>query len=452
MTGWENNHTSHRKEAEGGVNEDTTLLGVGDCQTARTRPDGSGRNEACESGVNRCCNGFSGVESVCHPETAPLPLYAPSIHFPKNKAPSSLHTKPSNGASKMEKLIFTSVMYGVDKVPDSWFDKVPGGYFKQKEKEVEDKVNREKRHEKGKSGSRRSRRYSDDHGDRKARSRRSKSKSVHDRDGANDESEDERYRRRRSGGYRRRRRSFEDDRYGYDDGYGRHNGSTRRDEYDKRRRSQHAPPSGYTPPAAGPRTTQYVPPMQPTAPGSVPPGGFNAVPTPTASGPPAGYTPYSNIYGQPPPAPNSAFPPPPPPQTANGTARVPNGINTAVPPPPSAAPYMQNPYAQSPTYPPGAPPVAPSPTTQPVDPRIDSRYPRRSPTDISPSPPRRHRSRRQHPSDGYSDYESEISGDERYTRRKSEARSKSRIGKLTRYCHPCTYDPQLTIEKRTRDT
>ncbi|TKA22854.1 hypothetical protein B0A50_07754 [Salinomyces thailandicus] len=33
----------------------------------------------------------------------------------------------------MEKLILRSIMYGADKIPDSWFDKVPGGFYKAKE-------------------------------------------------------------------------------------------------------------------------------------------------------------------------------------------------------------------------------------------------------------------------------------------------------------------------------
>ncbi|KAI7338898.1 hypothetical protein KC315_g1544 [Hortaea werneckii] len=33
----------------------------------------------------------------------------------------------------MEKLILRSIMYGADKIPDSWFDKVPGGFYKAKD-------------------------------------------------------------------------------------------------------------------------------------------------------------------------------------------------------------------------------------------------------------------------------------------------------------------------------
>ncbi|GAB7359969.1 hypothetical protein MBLNU230_g7494t1 [Neophaeotheca triangularis] len=331
----------------------------------------------------------------------------------------------------MEKLIFISVMYGVDKVPDKWFDKVPGGYFKEKEKEGEEKEKTKRRKEKeSKSGSRRSRRNSDGHSDRRTRSKtRSKtydrrSKTAYDMDGANDESGDERHRRRRSAGHRRRRRSVDDDRYGYDDGYGRPP-SGRREGHDGRRRSQQGAPPGYAPPAVGARTAQYTPPINPPAPGSVPPGGFTASPA-------NGYTPYSHIYGQSPQPPaGSGVPPPPPQNHMNGSARAPNGINTAVPPPPSAAPMMQSPYAQSPTYPPGAPPIQPPPMAQSAEPRVDPRYNRRTPPSHSPSPPRRHRSRRSHPSDGYSDYESEFSDDDRYARRKQEARSKSLDTALT---------------------
>ena len=30
----------------------------------------------------------------------------------------------------MEKLVLRGIMYGADKIPDSWFEKVPGGYYK----------------------------------------------------------------------------------------------------------------------------------------------------------------------------------------------------------------------------------------------------------------------------------------------------------------------------------
>lgn len=46
-----------------------------------------------------------------------------------------------------------SVMYGADKIPDKWFEKVPGGYFREKEKHAKEK--QKKRQD------RRARRYSD---------------------------------------------------------------------------------------------------------------------------------------------------------------------------------------------------------------------------------------------------------------------------------------------------
>ncbi|PPJ51054.1 hypothetical protein CBER1_07539 [Cercospora berteroae] len=131
----------------------------------------------------------------------------------------------------MEKLILRGVMWGADKVPDEWFEKIPGGYYKAKEKkaDVEDELEKQENKSSAKMKKRRSRRYSDDEyeDDRDSRddrengyrsdghqSRRSDAKKPVD--GADDFDEiNNRPRRKRS----RARRRDDDDKYGKDDGH-----------------------------------------------------------------------------------------------------------------------------------------------------------------------------------------------------------------------------------------
>ncbi|CAK1354070.1 unnamed protein product [Cercospora beticola] len=131
----------------------------------------------------------------------------------------------------MEKLILRGVMWGADKVPDEWFEKIPGGYYKAKEKkaDLEDELEKEEKKSSAKMKKRRSRRYSDDEyeDDRDSRddrengyrsdghrSRRSDAKKPVD--GADDFDEiNNRPRRKRS----RARRRDDDDKYGKDDGH-----------------------------------------------------------------------------------------------------------------------------------------------------------------------------------------------------------------------------------------
>lgn len=75
----------------------------------------------------------------------PLFLSGPQSHFPHIYSLGM----PVNTA--LLKGLFNSVMYGADKIPDSWFHKVPGGYFRPP-KDDDDKKKKKKH---------RSRRYSD---------------------------------------------------------------------------------------------------------------------------------------------------------------------------------------------------------------------------------------------------------------------------------------------------
>lgn len=65
----------------------------------------------------------------------------------------------------MEKLILRGVMYGADKIPDKWFEKVPGGFYKEKEEKRRRESRGRRDHVRDKSHGRRHR--SDDHDDRR---------------------------------------------------------------------------------------------------------------------------------------------------------------------------------------------------------------------------------------------------------------------------------------------
>ncbi|KAK5174881.1 uncharacterized protein LTR77_000017 [Saxophila tyrrhenica] len=267
----------------------------------------------------------------------------------------------------MEKLILRSVMYGADKIPDSWFEKIPGGYFREKGAQGNDNTNTkssgprdsDRRHT---SDSRRDR---DDGRRREGRGRSDGHRRRHRRsrssyDGGADSEEDDYYHsedgRRRS--YRerthRRPRSVDDDRYGYNDGYDRRprerryradrrQSPPRRDRYDDCERPSTGgsgprpnpyPPNDFAPPAGAqgagtgpPPTTAHVPGGNPSK-HSAPPPLNTQLPTqpPQPSQPwqsamkPGPYVPYSHVYGQ---------------QLAP--------TSPAAPPPKG---YAQNPYAQ----------------------------------------------------------------------------------------------------------
>ncbi|RMY91388.1 hypothetical protein D0861_03123 [Hortaea werneckii] len=216
----------------------------------------------------------------------------------------------------MEKPILRSIMYGADKIPDSWFDKVPGGFYKAKDStqkkasdEEAEKYGTRPRTSSGSSGangsgrtSERSRRYStgdplrgaapldgyegDDgyrsEGMRKQR-RKERASSSYDRADEDSYSGDDRRSSRREHDRMRRRRSVShEDRYGDSHGH------------------------------AHPVQSEYVAPQRPpVADGSASARStFSPVPPPSSNcssnfAPPGiphtapGYVPYADVYGSP---------------------------------------------------------------------------------------------------------------------------------------------------------
>nr|POE79486.1 hypothetical protein CFP56_07551 [Quercus suber] len=163
----------------------------------------------------------------------------------------------SDRQAGMEKLILRSVMYGADKIPDSWFDKIPGNFYKpaRDDSKMDHKKQADERHHRS-DHHHRSRRYSAGEesrgqrpnleGDRSEGERhRSHRRGRSSYDGGEDDrySGDDRHRRRRHGGDRdsRQSRNNDDHRYGYRDGYG----SPLRDQSvdDYRAHRRHSPQS-----------------------------------------------------------------------------------------------------------------------------------------------------------------------------------------------------------------
>ncbi|KAM3415738.1 hypothetical protein BST61_g9250 [Cercospora zeina] len=170
----------------------------------------------------------------------------------------------SPGRYHMEKLILRGVLWGADKVPDEWFEKIPGGFYKPKASKADAEDELEKQEDSARMKKRRSRRYSDDEYEDDSRDDRDSGyrsdghrsrgsdvkKSVGD---AADEDFDEinnRPRRKRS----RARRRDDNDKYGKNDGH--HRSSRKRSgiEYGDGAIPpiEHPPPSTtYTDPMAG---------------------------------------------------------------------------------------------------------------------------------------------------------------------------------------------------------
>ncbi|TKA73680.1 hypothetical protein B0A55_05621 [Friedmanniomyces simplex] len=263
----------------------------------------------------------------------------------------------------MEKLILRSVMYGADRIPDSWFEKVPGGFYKaEKEGRAAAAKAQGKRDSKnsgggGGSGSRpgtsdsrnggggsggRSRRYStgDGRGDDGKRSggppplRRREGDRGRQRESYDGMEEDGGYysgdewrRRRNHGSTRQRRWSFEDDHeYKYETGPP----PSRDDRRDERRMNDGAPyPERDSGPPSRAHPSQYAPALGAAAltgaaiglaDGASQPYSDPASPIPQSAQPaPAsrngvtgGYVPYAHIYGQPaPPTQRDPMLPPP---------------------------------------------------------------------------------------------------------------------------------------------
>lgn len=214
----------------------------------------------------------------------------------------------------MEKLVLRGIMYGADKIPDSWFEKVPGGFYKGEQDKKGKQSNKDDKRRDKREKSRR-RRHSDEYEERRPRyeesydsdrpahaserRRRNTDRSPYDGGDNNDSLDEERQRRRA------RRSTINDaDRYGYNDGFSRRD-STRRSyapndrPYEssphERQESQYADPysnhsakrNSVAAVAAGASTATAVAQQSQRHVSSTPPV------VPVA----ASYVPYSNIYG-----------------------------------------------------------------------------------------------------------------------------------------------------------
>ncbi|GAB1734575.1 hypothetical protein NU195Hw_Modified_626t1 [Hortaea werneckii] len=271
----------------------------------------------------------------------------------------------------MEKLILRSIMYGADKIPDSWFDKVPGGFYKAKDstqkkasgKEAE-KHGARPRTSSGSSGangsarnSERSRRYStgdpvrgaapldgyegdDGYRSEGARRQRRKERASSSYDRADEDSysgDDRRSSRRQHDRMRRRRSVSHEDRYGDYHGHA----HPIQSEYVAPQR----PPAADGPASARSTFSPVPPPSSSASFNTAPPGVPQAAP---------GYVPYADVYGPPTnttQAQHHHFAPPSgPPQSSNGsTYRTWDQGRQSYSPPisPPHAGYRQDPYPQS---------------------------------------------------------------------------------------------------------
>nr|POE59056.1 hypothetical protein CFP56_24326 [Quercus suber] len=251
----------------------------------------------------------------------------------------------------MEKLILRSVMYGADKIPDKWFDKVPGGFYKpQKEAlKMERKKHSDNRRHHKSDRHHHGRRYSAGetsrgqrpklegyHSDGERRRHDHRARSSYDGGEDDEYSGDDRHRRRRHGADRRRRQSRNDnDRYGHRDGHE----SSPRDDYedDHRTHRRGSPPADSDEPLGSRRSRnmdRYDPGDEFVADDAAQ---LPSDPMPSDQPPidPNVYVPYANIYGGPKP---TAVPP-------MARSVQPNGFHQVAP---RVAPlhYQQNVDAQ----------------------------------------------------------------------------------------------------------
>ncbi|GAB7332002.1 hypothetical protein MBLNU13_g03903t1 [Cladosporium sp. NU13] len=235
----------------------------------------------------------------------------------------------------MEKLVLRGIMYGADRIPDSWFEKVPGGFYKEKERnrkqhEIDEKRrsqshrrdrSRRRRHSDEYEDRRRSHNEDADHEDRTERRRRhERSRSSYDGGADYDSEETERERR-----HTRSRTHGDSDRYGYDDGFSRSNGARHSHAPDFSPTGSHRP-SHYSDPnvksaskrasvaaaaASAGTAAAFAHQAQRHNPVASPPVVPVAAPVPGSV--PVSYVPYANIYGARAPyprgAPNSFSPP-----------------------------------------------------------------------------------------------------------------------------------------------
>jgi hypothetical protein len=218
----------------------------------------------------------------------------------------------------MEKLILRGIMYGADKIPDSWFEKVPGGFYKQKERERQQHENDEKRRsQSSRRDKSRRRRHSDEYEDRRPhydedsyaedrpgraterRKRHERGRSSYDGGADYDSEESERERRRA-----RRRTHGDDDRYGYDNGYSRPDGARDRYVPQEYRPSLYPDPSinsaskrNSAAAAAASAGAAAAIAQQSSRQDSVASPPIVPVAAPVPGALPATYIPYANIYG-----------------------------------------------------------------------------------------------------------------------------------------------------------
>ena len=257
----------------------------------------------------------------------------------------------------MEKLVLRGIMYGADKIPDSWFEKVPGGFYKEKDKKGKQSDKDDKRRDKHEKSHRR--RHSDEYEERRPRrddpydsdrpvhapERRRRDADRSSYDGGDNNDSDEESQRRRA-----RRSTINDaDRYGYNDGFSRRD-STRR-SYAPNDRPYESSPHGsqgspqYADPyfnsaakrnsvaavAAGAGTAAVMASQQSQRHVSSMPPTITPVPSafPAQNPGAASYVPYSDIYGANPTNGRQMFSPPP----ANSVSSVqPNSLNQVAPP------------------------------------------------------------------------------------------------------------------------
>ncbi|EME87381.1 uncharacterized protein MYCFIDRAFT_169220 [Pseudocercospora fijiensis CIRAD86] len=270
-----------------------------------------------------------------------------------------------------------------DKIPDPWFEKIPGGFYKAKEqqqrirKSLDMKKHRSRRHSDDEYDDEHSRPDRDDGYRSEGHGRRSTLGKSYD--GGDDyDSINNRPRRSRS---KPRRYRDDDDRYGHEDAYSRRD---RRDgangvEYgtgvvppEQQLPQAHPIPPGVDPyvagaaaaaGAAGVQAAQAAPfspvsdPRSPQPPPSLSnhSGGTNPFVRSTSTlrgGMATGYVPYAHIYGGPKQANDSPNFAPPPSDTASVQ---PNSLNQVAAPVAQQQGYVQNPYAQE--APPGSQPA-----------------------------------------------------------------------------------------------
>lgn len=278
-------------------------------------------------------------------------------------------------------------MYGVDKVPDKWFEKVPGGFYKAQQKAEEKTQGAKGSH--GEDGGKKPRRYSHNQDDRRrARrdryedERRSDDKRRQDRrgrssyDGSHDDdfTKDDRRGAKESDGRRRRHSA---DRYGHKDGsdsnskarnnayYGDRKHDTGKQSrptdpyFDERQRpvtGESSRGANQFPPkraatmmeraAAAETGAQYPQPRQSA---TMPSSSMKLAPPPAPDGPRASsiaskYTPYAHIYGQPDSGPHTTFAPPP--TSPSGPAQSSFATQLSSSNNASEQGYQQNPFAQ----------------------------------------------------------------------------------------------------------